>query len=505
MTNDKESEADKTSMPILDEVHQIDPLLHKEINENIRKIIDSGFNSSFGAFTDVIAPAETAYPQDRRVASVIAVTSDPSEPITADRRTWISRLCMGLPILGGVLAIADSFTGGAIAKVAEEWYPSDRTIDENFVRELLSLSDDRRNLDKLRDDLLKNGQFDKARIISLVTASGESLENAGRFFSETKFVELENMIDFGSFSEFTLVYLERVLSHHYRYLGYSKTAYEKFEKHLDFRSDDARLNTYILNAKHLNRHLAFHGSPDFGRLLAEDNAALSASFSGLFNNEISSLTIRSVAQSIAVGKENAALKSVFFEKQCMSSDNESEALDSLHRLDELRRLLLIVIEPETDPILMIRKYGEVMWSYARIAVIAFLKPWDRVLDRCLKVFYGDAEDFDTGERALLEDFHSLHRQELGSPVWLQMALIRAMHAEIQSGTGASVLKENIDEGRSWAFLSHATLARAYSRLRFEFGEDPTCIPTRCALAHVEDMALQDGISVMIERRRTKGL
>lgn len=501
----KTSDSPSAVMPILEEVHRIDPVLCKEITENIRRIMDSGYSSPLGAFTDVIAPAETAHPQDRRVASVIAATSEPSKPLTVDRRTWLTYLSAAWAVCIGGLAIADSAVDGVIAKVAEKWYPSSKTIDENFIRELLRLSEDRRDLHEWRKKLLANGQVEQARLISLVTASGEGLEIAGHFVSEENdFAELEGMLNNVNFSDFTRAYLTRTLSHHYRYLGYSETAFKIFEPYINFKSDNVHLNTYILNAKHLNRHLVFHGRPDFGRLLAEDSLNLSESFSSWFNDEIFSLTIRSVAQSVSVGKENIALKSLYLAQQCMASESEKEALEALRQLDVLRGILLFLLREKKDRIFIIRIYGEILWSYGRIAVIAFQKPWDCVVARCLEVFYGEAGDLDTGERALLKDFHALHRLEMSSPVWLQMALIRAMRAEIESSTGASVLRANIDKDKSWSFLSHATLARAYSRLSFQFGEDPACIPIRCTLAHLEDTALQDAISLMIERRTTKG-
>lgn len=176
-----------------------------------------------------------------------------------------------------------------------------------------------------------------------------------------------------------------------------------------------------------------------------------------------SMSVSSFEHARSISVECVALKGLFLMNGCIASGTEAEALEALDLIDQFRRRVvstLVELEISNDRHWMaVRLYGEAVWNYGRIAPIAFLRGWNRVLERCFDAFYNPDTAQNSSEASVMEDYHHTEGTELRSPIWIQMALIRAMHDQIASQTGAQSLQRLLPQDRQFKIRRHSELQR----------------------------------------------
>lgn len=475
--------------PVLEEFDKIDPEISERISAEVQEIQNKDFLTCEGALTDVVTPSATACPEVRREAQIFSATQDENAPISMSRRRFFALIAI---YFGGV---AQAYLGGLATDATKDALSSDETYDEGFIREILRLDSNKLDLLDLRDHLLSSGQSKVARLVTLLSPSGESFEDTYEYISE-----LEHIIKGARLSKFSEVYLNRALSHHYSYLGLHLSAKNKFSKYSTYETNDKRLNVQIINAQHMNRYKELYSQGNFAEALSEDNLQLADSYLKHFDTDITSLEIGALRQARSVTSECAALKGLYLANLCMAATSEKEALSALTEIDEFRKYMFLTLDTSKQEYLVIRSYGEVLWWYGRVVTIAFLKSWDKVVERCLVSFYDSAATVNQAEAGIFNTFHLSHKSTLRSPVWLQMALIRAMWSEVRFGSGQSTLANLIAEEHRYQFKHNSEISRSYNALTIAFGQSPSKIPVSQTLATIETPILVDCIRTMIDRR-----
>ncbi len=449
--------------------------------------------TEFGAFTDVLAPKG----QDselRREAQVLVATLPDSGQVDLGRRKSI------LSILGlGAMSVAGGALSGTLGSLATHELLKPDTYSESFIREILRLHSNRPELWTWRDNLMQAGRAEEAELISVLAVHGEGFWDAFSSISR-----LRELIDHSNISSFSRAYLEVNYATHHRYLGLTHQAFALHERFDEFSTDDRQLNTLLLNHKHMNRHLTLGDVANFPAGISEDNHALAEAMIDKLGVDPASMDAASFSHAKDVSVECVALKGLYLMNICIASKSEHEALGALDLLDQYRKQLVSsLIAPEVAngrERMAVRIYGEAIWNYGRIAPVAFLKQWDRVLERCLDAFYDADLTGSASEKAVMDNFQKVESQELRSPIWVQMALIRSMRDEILHGTGSLSLIELLPRERRFKIRHHSGLQRSLDAMNFAFGDDPKLVSSLNSLASIESPLLLACVREMVNRR-----
>ena len=113
------------------------------------------------------------------------------------------------------------------------------------------------------------------------------------------------------------------------------------------------------------------------------------------------------------------------------------------------------------------------------------------------------DNADVTDKKLNKMFHesnSLGPDRLRSPVYIRMALLKAMYAEIQDARGAIELEAFLPKSQSVLFTRHASINRAYAALTIKLGQSPQNISETAALSTLSSPLLINCINKMVERR-----
>ena len=470
---------------VLDELDKVDPDVSLQVSAEVQEIQSKNYLTGEGALSDVVAPLSTASQEVRREAQTFSATQDENAPISPGRRRFFNL----------VATIGTSYVSGLAVKATLDFFSSEDKYDESFIMEILRLDSDKLDLLDLRNKLLNSGRSNEARLLTLISPSGESFSDTYETISE-----LERITKQSRLSEFSKIYLSRALSHHYSYLGLHLSAKNIFSSYFDYESQNSRLNVHVLSAKYMNRYKELYTQSSFSAELIDDNMQLAASYRKHFATDISDLDIGAFHQSRFISTKCAALKGLYLQNLCMSAATEIEALSVLKLIDLYRLNMFQTIPADLSEYRIVRSYGECIWWYGRVAIIAFLNTWDNVVEKCLISFYDSAATATSAEAELFDAFHQSHKRSLRSPVWLQMALLHAMWSEVQHGNGQTILNQFIPPEKSYQFKHNVEITRSYNALSVALGRTPVDIPLSQALAGDETKTLRECIRIMISRR-----
>jgi hypothetical protein len=471
--------------PVLDELDKINPDISAQISREIEEIQNQGYLSSEGALSDVVAPVSKVNQDVRREVQTFSATQDEGAKISLGRRQFFKV----------VASIGISYTSSVAARISVDYFSSDDTFDESFLMEVLRLDSDKLDLLDLRTKLLNSGRSDEARLLTLIFPGGESFNDTYETISELERITRESKL-----SMFSKVYLSRVLSHHYGYLGLHLSAKSRFSNYFDYETSNSRLNVHILSAKFMNRYKELYSQRNLAAELVEDSNQLAESYRKHFDADISALDIGAILESRSISTECAALKGMYLQNLCMAAASEREALSILELIDLYRLNMFQTIPLGVNEHRVIRSYGECVWWYGRVAIIAFLNTWDKVVEKCLVSFYESAMTANSTEAELFNAFHQSHKNSLRSPVWLQMALLFTMWSEVKHGNGQAILNMLIPAEKAYQFRHNIEITRSYNALSVALGRSPIDIPLSQALAADETEVLRDCIKMMIRRR-----
>lgn len=464
----------------------------KQVAEAIEHIQSKGHLTSLGALTDTIAP-EGSDREVRRQAQVVATTMPPSGAVDIGRRKAIRS------VLGwGATAVAGGTLAGVLSSVVTHELQKPETYAESFVREILRLHSDRPALWRWREALLRSGRTDEAELISALAVHGEGFWDAFTAISR-----LRELIDAANLTDFSSAYLELNFATHHRYLGLTRQAFDLHESFIGFSTNDPRLNVLLLNHKHMNRHLVLGGLAQITAALPPMNDELARAMQAKLGVDAGAMTASSFEHARNISVECVALKGVFLLNECIAAETEAEALEALDLIDQFRgRVVSALIEPEVSndrQWMAVRLYGEAVWNYGRIAPIAFLRGWGSLLERCFDAFYSLDAAQNSSEASIMEEYHRIEGSELRSPIWIQMALIRAMHDQITSESGAQSLQRLLPQERQAKIAGHSELQRALDAMKVAFGESATAISPVNSLAAIESPMLLDCVQKMVSR------
>lgn len=464
----------------------------KQVSDAINYIQSKGHLTSFGALTDVITPKGSDR-EARRRAQVVAATMPPSGAVDLRRREAIRSILEwgGNVVAGGTLA-------GVLASVVTHELQKPDTYAESFVREILRLHSDRPALWQWREELLRSGRTDEAELISTLAVHGEGFWDAFTAISR-----LRDLIDAAKLTKFSKTYLELNYATHHRYLGLTRQAFELHEAFIGYSTDDPHLNVLLLNHQHMNRHLILGDFAQLATTLPPMNADLARDMKAKLNVDAYSMSVSSFEHARSISVECVALKGLFLMNQCIASGTEAEALEALDLIDQFRRrVVAALVEPEISndrQWMAVRLYGEAVWNYGRIAPIAFLRGWNSVLEQCFAAFYDPDTAQNSFEVSIIENYHQIEGTELRSPIWIQMAFIRAMHYEITSKTGALSLQHLLPQDRQYKITRHSQLRRALDAMKVAFGESATAVSPVNSLAAIENPMLLECVHEMVSR------
>lgn len=480
---------------IFSELQDADDSSAKLVAEAIEYVQGKGYLTEFGAFTDVLAP-EGRDEEARRKAQVLAATLPESGVIDSGRRQVIRS------ILGWGATLVSGAAGGVIAGMATNELYKSETYEESFIREILRLHSNRPALWEWRDKLRNNGRTNEAELISAVAVHGEGFGDAHDAINR-----LRELIDAADIGEFARAYLEFNYATHHRYLGLTHQAFKLQGTFIGFSTNDARLNVLLLNHRHMNRHLILD---DFTALVSEliiDNNKLSNGMIEKIGIDPASMETVNFQEARDISVECVALKGLYLMNNCIASRTESEALNALDLIDQYRRkLVATLINPEIASgreWMAIRLYGEAVWNYTRVAPVALVRGWDRVLDRCLDAFYNLDSTVTSVERTVMASYHRTEASELRSPLWIQMAIIRAIRDQILSGTGAQSLSNLIPYGQQFKIRHHSGLQRSLDAMTVALGGNATAINELNTFVSVENRLMLECVREMLRRTSHK--
>jgi hypothetical protein len=266
---------------------------------------------------------------------------------------------------------------------------------------------------------------------------------------------------------------------------------------------DPRLKVLLLNHKHMGRYQIVDALSDLPAALRKENQDLSIGMGQFLTYDAGSMERASFNEAREISVECIALKGVYLMNECMAATSEVIAMEALDSLDQFRRGIVdALLLPEVDEgrdWMAVRLYGEAVWNYSRVAPVALLKGWDRVLARCVESFYDLERTNSEAEKNIMAMYHSIERRELRSPLWIQMALIKSILDQFSHGTGDRTLSRMIPEGSRYRFRHHSILLRAFNSLCVAFGTKPLDIDPNDALVSVESKLLSDCVREMHRR------
>jgi len=477
---------------IFAELNQADPASAKLVTDAIEYVRSKRHLTEFGALTDVLTPEGTDR-EARREAQVLAATLPPSGTVDVGRRQAIQSL------LGwGATAVAGGALAGVIGNIATHELQRPETYAESFVKEVLRLHSDRPALWEWREDLLRSGRTDEAELISVVAVHGEGFWDAFTAISR-----LREIIDAAKISDFSKAYLELNYAGHHRYLGLTRQAFDLHDSFVHYNTNDHQLNVLLLNQQHMNRHLVLGDLAHLKDTLPTKNNDLARAMREKLDIDPASMAVGSFEQAKSISVECIALKGLYLLHNCIASGREGEALEALGLIDQYRRRLVsTLIAPEISEgrhWMAIRLYGEAVWNYGRVAPIALLQGWDRVLERCLDAFYSPDAAASSLERSVIRDFHRIEGAELRSPIWIQMALVQTIRHQLISGTGPQSLQRLLPREKQYKIRHHSGLQRSLDALNAAFGGSVTDVSEINSLAAIENQLMLECVREMLRR------
>jgi hypothetical protein len=459
----------------------------KLVTEAIAYVQDRGYLTETGALSDTLAPPGTASEKRHWLSLAAALFAQriSSEPAKINRRSFLSNAVAG--IFGTVV-------GGYLLYRAEE----PETYDEAFIRRILRLHSSRPELHNWQRELFDSGRMREADLIGCLSVHGEGFQKAFEGI-----VQLHDIISDAKLSPFSRTYLHINYATHHRYLGLVKQAFNLIDPTIDLKRFDPQLQVLVLNHRHMGRYQVVEPLSDLPIALQQENQDLATGMSHFLTYEAGSMARASFNEAYEISVECIALKGVYLMNECMASTSEVVALDVLDLLDQFRKgIVETLILPEVDAgrdWMAVRLYGEAVWNYSRIAPVAFLKGWDRVLARCVASFYDPESATSEAEKEVMARYHVEEGRKLRSPLWIQMGFLKSSLDQVSSGTGDRTLSRTIPEDFRYRITHHGILLRTFNSLSVTFGTNPLDIDPNEALVSVESKLLLDCVREMHRR------
>ncbi len=479
---------------IFDELQRTDRSAAKLVTDAIEHIQSQRYLIESGALSDSLTSA-TSQAEVRRQVQVLSSTLPPSGQIDHGRRKALRF------ILGAAGGVAVAAAGGLAANVVAPLISGPDSFDESFIREILGMHSFRPELWDWRDHLLHSGRTREAELISVLSVHGEGFPDAFAAISR-----LREVIDESRLSSFSRTYLEVNFGTHHRYLGLVRQAFDIFSSLGEIETSDRRLKVLLLNHRYMSRYQMVEPRSNLPQVLPSENQLLALSMRQDLGLEAISVTPGSINAAAEVSVECVALKGVYLMNLCMASRSEIEAIDALDLIDQYRRgVVSTLVLPEVEAgreWMAVRLYGEAVWNYGRIAPIALIYGWDRILHRCMKSFFETDVVSSHVERSVMVKYHEAEATKLRSPIWIQMALIRSMLDQIATGTGDQTLKELIPEENRHRIRHHSVLQRTLDAMMVAYGTRPSEINEINALVSIESSLLLDCVREMNRRLRS---
>ncbi len=469
---------------VLREMRNVDADLSMRIEERSKQVVDRGYHVADGAFLgaferDVIERSTVT--QIQTFSAICAQDTEVDQP----RRTFLRNLAVG------ALGTGTAFSGWGVYVINEVREANRSEYRDEVIRKIIDLGSDRPAAYDLRSSLIGSGHVGEAELIQLVTRHGESFRE-----TETATATLRYLLDTKSMSDLCDTFVRANYCTNFRYIGLPITNFEE-GRELVGRSfpEIPKLQTTLINHRHMNSFHLFYGRPDFQALLRADNAKLAHDYEELVGAPILDISPEHVGHALEFGLETLALAGIAQSNNVIACTSEEEAVSEIDRLMPMLNNIADRAVDIEDQYMSQLIYGEALWPIGRILPFALSRGWDNLGDRLLDVFFRGFAHYSRPVHgsALHARKMSLEADRLSGPIWIQMAILKAVREQERNGDGARWLDRLLPQSKRHRVFGHAMLARALLSLEIYLGRDPWTVPTRFTLAESESSVLLDAV------------
>ena len=477
------SELDPIVREIISALGEENQEIARRVQEISLSVIDGRFQKPDGALVDSFQD-ETPNPDIAAQLQTYSATCTSEQKIDSRRRDFLKKLAAGTAAGG-----AAAFSGWGLYALDYFRQPMRYKFDDEFIRTLIRFGSDRPALYKLRHTLLTSGKIRESELIYLVTRHGD---NFGEI--EPAIATLNEILRSNNLSELADTYIRWNYATHFRYIGLSQTS---FDKGLPLRGrrffQYPELQARIINQSHMNFFHTLYGKPNFAQNLRDDNEKLASAYRDFIGNPIKDVAPGHLRFVLNKGLEVAALCGIAHTNAVIASRSEQEAREAFAELFIFCRNLADICGTQESDYLVMQTYAESLWPIARVAPFALLNRWGNRADHLVDLFFEGWPNASPRLRDIHARLMTHERERLGSPLWIQMAILKSAREQEKHSAGDKWLQELIPSDRKHLVYGHVVLTRALNALEVKLGKDPWEVPHRLALARSESVVLLDVI------------